>query len=100
VVDAVNRAARGERTIQVPAPLLPTIPPAGTEGTDSGISRREVEVLQLIAKGASTTEVAGELFISSKTVKNHLASVYQKLGSRDRTQAILRAVRLGIITLD
>src|SRR5207302_5771203 len=64
------------------------------------ISKREEEVLQLIAEGASTTEVAAKLFISVKTVKNHLASVYQKLDSRDRTQAVLRAVRMGIIHLD
>ena len=57
-------------------------------------------MLQLIAEGASTTEVAAQLFISVKTVKNHLASIYQKLDSRDRTQAVLRAVRMGIIRLD
>ncbi|MER3453312.1 MAG: DNA-binding response regulator, partial [Acidimicrobiia bacterium] len=63
------------------------------------ITKREVEVLQLIADGLSTTEVAGRLYISVKTVKNHLASIYQKLDSRDRTQAVVRAVRLGIIHL-
>ena len=63
------------------------------------ISKREEEVLQLIADGASTTEVAAQLYISIKTVKNHLASVYEKLDSRDRTQAVLRAVRMGIIKL-
>lgn len=63
------------------------------------ITKREVEVLQLIADGLSTTEVARRLYISVKTVKNHLASIYQKLDSRDRTQAVVRAVRLGIIHL-
>ena len=57
-------------------------------------------MLQLIANGFSTTEVAEKLFISQKTVKNHLASIYQKLDSRDRTQAVLRAVRMGIIRLE
>ena len=61
------------------------------------ISKREEEVLQLIADGASTVEVAAQLFISAKTVKNHLASIYQKLEARDRTQAVLRAARMGII---
>jgi two-component system response regulator DegU len=66
----------------------------------SQITKREEEVLQLIANGCSTPEVAAQLYISQKTVKNHLASIYQKLDARDRTQAVLTAVRLGIITLN
>ena len=64
------------------------------------ITPREEEVLQLIADGCSTPEVAEQLFISQKTVKNHLASIYQKLDARDRTQAVLQAVRMGIVTLN
>jgi two-component system response regulator DegU len=122
VVQAVQQAASGEATLspEVAAAMLaeahrpeaatpaggPTARvdevPAGMAARpgDNVISRREEEVLQLIAEGASTTEVAERLFISVKTVKNHLASVYQKLDSRDRTQAVLRAVRMGIIRLD
>jgi DNA-binding NarL/FixJ family response regulator len=65
----------------------------------SPLTPREEEVLQLIADGLSTTEVAMQLFISGKTVKNHLASIYEKLDARDRTQAVLAAVRIGIIRL-
>jgi DNA-binding NarL/FixJ family response regulator len=64
------------------------------------LSAREEQVLQLVADGLSLPEVASQLFISLKTVKNHLASIYQKLEARDRTQAVLRAVRLGIVRLD
>jgi DNA-binding NarL/FixJ family response regulator len=64
------------------------------------ITKREEEVLQLVADGLSTPEVAERLYISLKTVKNHLASIYQKLDSRDRTQAVVRAVRMGIIRID
>ncbi len=64
------------------------------------ITKREEEVLQLIADGCSTPEVASELYISQKTVKNHLASIYQKLDARDRTQAVLQAVRMGIVSLE
>ena len=64
------------------------------------VTKREEEVLQLIADGCSTPEVASELFISQKTVKNHLASIYQKLDARDRTQAVLTAVRMGIVALN
>lgn len=75
----------------------------GRSAPESGgrrITKREAEVLQLIADGCSTTEVASKLYISQKTVKNHLASIYQKLDARDRTQAVLRAVRQGIVTLE
>lgn len=64
------------------------------------LSHRESEVLQLVADGLAIPEVAAAMYISVKTVKNHLASVYQKLDARDRTQAVLRAVRMGIIRLD
>ena len=72
---------------------------AGVREEDQVVSRREVEVLQLIADGCSTPEVAARLYISQKTVKNHLASIYAKLDARDRTQAVLQAVRMGIIRL-
>ena len=67
---------------------------------DRLVTKREEEVLQLIADGCSTPEVAQKLYISQKTVKNHLASIYQKLEARDRTQAVVQAVRMGIISLD
>ena len=44
--------------------------------------------------------MAAKLYISQKTVKNHLASIYEKLNARDRTQAVITAVRMGIITLN
>jgi DNA-binding NarL/FixJ family response regulator len=71
-----------------------------TAEEDRIVTKREEEVLQLIADGCSTPEVAASLFISQKTVKNHLASIYQKLDARDRTQAVLQAVRMGIVSLD
>jgi two-component system, NarL family, response regulator DegU len=67
---------------------------------DRIITKREEEVLQLIADGCSTPEVAAKLYISQKTVKNHLASIYDKLNARDRTQAVLIAVRMGIVSLN
>jgi two-component system, NarL family, response regulator DegU len=67
---------------------------------ERAVTKREEEVLQLIADGCSTSEVAQQLYISQKTVKNHLASIYQKLDARDRTQAVLQAVRMGIVRLN
>jgi two-component system, NarL family, response regulator DegU len=66
----------------------------------SSLSSREAEVLQMFADGCSTVEVGQRLYISAKTVKNHLASIYEKLDARDRTQAVLTAVRMGIIRLN
>src|SRR5262249_16474549 len=67
--------------------------------TISPLTPREEEILQLIADGCSTSEVADHLYISAKTVKNQLAAIYAKLDARDRTQAVLSAVRIGIVHL-
>jgi DNA-binding NarL/FixJ family response regulator len=64
------------------------------------LTKREREILQLVADGCSTAEIARSLFISAKTVKNHLASIYAKLDARDRTQAVLSGFRMGIVHLD
>ncbi len=74
--------------------------PGPQEAATPVLSQREAEVLQLFADGCSTVEVGGRLYISAKTVKNHLASIYEKLDARDRTQAVLTAVRMGIIRLN
>ena len=105
VAEAVRMASNGETALSsaLAAGFL-----AEARKLDSGaerdedriITRREEEVLQLIADGCSTPEVAAKLYISQKTVKNHLASIYEKLNARDRTQAVITAVRMGIITLN
>ena len=104
VVRTVRLAASGETALspELAASMLAEAQRTDTpaEELDPIISRREEEVLQLVADGLSTSEVAAKLYISIKTVKNHLASIYEKLDSRDRTQAVLRAVRMGIIRLD
>ena len=98
VADAVRMAAAGETALS-PALATGILDEVRDESRESVISKREEEVLQIIADGASTQEAAERLFISAKTVKNHLASIYQKLEARDRTQAVLRAARMGIIRL-
>jgi len=103
VVRTVRQAASGDTNLSAElaeAMLAEAVLPITGVPVESIITRREEEVLQLIAEGFSTTEVAARLFISVKTVKNHLASVYQKLDSRDRTQAVVRAVKMGIIRLE
>ena len=64
---------------------------------DDGLTNRELEVLRKIALAMSNKEVAKELAISERTVENHIRNVYQKLHIRDRSQAILYAVRRNLV---
>jgi DNA-binding NarL/FixJ family response regulator len=99
VVRTVHQAAGGDVTLspELASSILSELRAPAPQA--SPLTPREEEVLQLIADGCSTSEVAERLFISGKTVKNHLASIYEKLDARDRTQAVLAAVRIGIIRL-
>ena len=96
VILAIQLAANGDR------PMSPRLAAAMLDEArreDALISVREEEVLQLVADGFGTNEIAERLYISGKTVKNHLASIYEKLNARDRTQAVLMAVKMGIVKL-
>lgn len=105
VVDAVRVVAAGEMLVSadIAQAMLAQFPeePVADEvvETNGPLTRREKEVLQAVADGRSTTEIGRELFISVKTVKNHLASIYAKLDARDRTQAVISGMRLGIVSL-
>ncbi|WP_305036591.1 response regulator transcription factor [Larkinella sp. C7] len=68
-----------------------------TERTKVGLSKRELEVLQLIAEGLSNQEIASRLFVSLNTVKTHSSKVLEKLEVKRRTQAIEKAKRLSLI---
>jgi DNA-binding NarL/FixJ family response regulator len=61
------------------------------------LTRREVEVLRLMAGGSSNREIAAALGTAEGTVKNHASNVFAKLGVRDRTRAVLRGIELGVI---
>ena len=73
--------------------------PGRDDRHETAISDRELEVLSLLAEGANTAEIGQRLYISQKTVKNHLYSIYQKLEVGDRTQAVLRAMRIGLVSV-
>jgi DNA-binding NarL/FixJ family response regulator len=64
---------------------------------ESSLSRRETEILQMVAFGSTTKEVAHDLGISPHTVKTHLERIFEKLGANDRAQAVAIAIRRGIV---
>jgi DNA-binding NarL/FixJ family response regulator len=82
IVDAVHQSMVAE--VQPVSPLSP----------------RELEVLQLVARGDSNLEIAAQLGISDQTVKNHITSILHKLGVPNRTRAVIYAVRQGWLALD
>ncbi len=101
VAEAVRLAADGDVVLSpsLAARMLDEVRQPLVALAESLVTPREEQVLQLIADGCSTPEIAEQLFISQKTLKNHLASIYAKLDARDRTQAVLTAVRMGIVKL-
>jgi DNA-binding NarL/FixJ family response regulator len=69
----------------------------GSTGTLLALSEREVEVLRLMARGASNVEIAADLYVSERTVKGHIGSIFTKLGARDRAAAIVLAYDAGLV---
>jgi DNA-binding CsgD family transcriptional regulator len=62
-----------------------------------GITRRELEILELISQGMSNREIAGKLFVSENTVKTHSSRVFDKLGAKRRTQAVQLGKEFGLL---
>lgn len=62
-----------------------------------GITRRELEILGLVAEGMSNREIAGKLFVSENTVKTHCSRAFDKLGARRRTEAVQLGKRMGLL---
>jgi DNA-binding NarL/FixJ family response regulator len=99
---AIRAVYRGESLIQpvVASKLLDRFSEL-SRGTPSGegLSERELEILQLMAKGAANKEISAQLSIAQSTVKTHIANIFQKLGVNDRTEAVTQALKKGIIRL-
>jgi DNA-binding NarL/FixJ family response regulator len=93
---AVRAAARGESVLSpsVAAKLIGQVRAPAREP----LSQRELEVLELIARGSTNREAAAHLFISEATVKTHLLHIYGKLGVRDRASAVAAAYERGLLT--
>lgn len=96
---AVLCAVRGETWLQpVPtAPFRERLEGSQPEGIKETLSVRELAVLRLMAGGYSNREIARSLFLAEGTVKNYVSDILAKLGARDRTRAVLKAISLHII---
>jgi DNA-binding NarL/FixJ family response regulator len=70
---------------------------AVNRGQDYGLSNREMDVLQLLSVGKTNKEIAKSLYISEQTVKTHLAHIFDKLGTSDRTETVAKALRNGLV---
>jgi DNA-binding NarL/FixJ family response regulator len=99
--DAASALAQGKRTL-VAIPRLPDHQPASLRpGTIlTRLTERELEVLRALATGAEKEEIARRLGISPKTLRNHISNTYHKLGIFDRAQAVIVAVREGLVEVD
>jgi DNA-binding NarL/FixJ family response regulator len=94
--DALLSPAVTKRVIKRFARIPRSEPPKGFDE----LTAREQEILRLIAAGLSNAEIAGELFIGDTTVKTHVTHILQKLGLRDRVQAVVLAYQSGLIDTD
>jgi DNA-binding NarL/FixJ family response regulator len=110
LVRAIRIVARGESLLQptVAARVLDKLselmtadetPPAAPT-SDTHLTAREREVLRLLAGGARNRDVAEALFISERTVKNHVSSAMQKLDANTRAEAVAKAIQLGLLSGD
>ncbi|MEZ5117136.1 MAG: response regulator transcription factor [Candidatus Nanopelagicales bacterium] len=71
----------------------------GLDSTPGRLTRRELEVLRLVAQGLNNRAIADRLYISENTVKNHVSSIHEKLQVHSRTEAVIRAVRSGLLDI-
>ncbi len=101
VIDTLDRVMDGEEVLSphLAASMLQVVGGLKPE-SEALLSDRQIEILQRIADGHSTKQVARELGITQKTVHNHLNAIYRRLDTQSLTHAVLSAVRLGIINLN
>jgi DNA-binding CsgD family transcriptional regulator len=86
--------------IRLTAPRANTPDPVSVPApkrADLGMTRRELEILELIAQGMSNQEIADKLFVSPNTVKTHASRVFEKLGAKRRTQAVQLGKEFGLL---
>lgn len=99
---AIRAVYRGESLIQpvVASKVLDRFAELSRQShTPETLSDREIEVLTLMAKGDANKEIAAQLHITDSTVKTHISNIFQKLNAKDRTEAVIQAIKKGIIKI-
>jgi DNA-binding NarL/FixJ family response regulator len=102
VAEFDSLAKAHDAVVAADAVLLPVtvpLPPRDDLTAIEPLTPREIEVLELVTEGLSNKAIAERLGISGQTVKFHVASILGKLGASNRTDAVRRAVRMGLVTL-
>ena len=96
---AIHAAANGQVQLSPQAAAM-LVREVRTPDPTEGLTDREGEILEQVARGRTNKEIARELVIAEKTVKTHVSSILAKLGLHSRTQAALYAIRTGLVTTD
>lgn len=100
IVHAIRAVADGQAVFDsAVANRIITGRPQANDDLADPLSDREMEVLQLMAKGLSNKEIGRSLWIGETTVKTHVSHILRKMGQADRTQAVLAAVKAGLVRL-
>ena len=99
LIDTIHRVMQGEVVIhpRVANRLVRELARNDKKNEDTRLTKREKYVLLLLVRGHSNKDMADVMFISEKTVKNHLTSIFKKLGVKDRTQAAVYALKHHIV---
>ncbi len=106
LIDAVRQVYAGESVLhpaiarKVLNRFVPAVDKTAAEKQSEVLSKREMEVLRLATRGLSNQEIADELFLSLRTVQAHLGHIFNKLQVSSRTEAVVRALKEGWVTLD
>ncbi len=100
LIDTIHKVMNGEVVIhpRVANRLVNELTRPEKKADDNKLTRREKDVLALLAKGYTNKQMAETIFISEKTVKNHLTSIFRKLGVKDRTQAAVYALKNNLVS--
>jgi DNA-binding NarL/FixJ family response regulator len=99
VMTPAHREDRQQQNSSVSPPPSSAIPAMEGDAIEESLTPREIQVLELLAEGLPNKAIAGRLGISDQTVKFHVASLSGKLGAANRTDAVRRAARRGLIAL-
>ncbi len=98
---AIQRVNEGKGVLspEVTRTVMRAVRAPGGSGAPAGLSPREQEVLRCLARGLTTSQIASEMVISDNTVKTHVRHILEKLEAANRTEAVRKAVQMGILGL-